>query len=75
MALQAMALAPADGRTLLHLSAGMVAVQAVHAAYDLLADLVPITAVGDSSMVLMVGPRSPHKSLADLVTFGRAHPG
>jgi len=70
-----MALAPADGRTLLHLSAGMVALQAVHAAYDLLADLVPITAVGDSSMVLMVGPRSPHKSLADLVTFGRAHPG
>jgi hypothetical protein len=37
----------------------MVAVQAVNGAYDLLADLVPITAVGDSSMVLMVGPRSP----------------
>jgi tripartite-type tricarboxylate transporter receptor subunit TctC len=75
LALQALAQAPADGRTLLHLSAGMVAVQAVHGTYDLLADLRPITAVGDSSMVLMVGPRSPHKTLADLVAFGRAHPG
>ena len=75
LALQALAQAPADGRTLLHLSAGMVAVQAVHGAYDLLADLRPVTAVGDSSMVLMVGPRSPHKTLTDLVAFGRAHPG
>ena len=75
MALQAMALAPADGNTLLHLSAGMVAVQAVQGQYDLLADLMPITAVGDTSMVLMVGPRSPHKTLAELVAHGRANPG
>jgi tripartite-type tricarboxylate transporter receptor subunit TctC len=75
LALQAMALAPADGNTLLHLSAGMVAVQAVQGQYDLLADLIPITAVGDTSMVLMVGPRSPHKTLAELVAHGRANPG
>ena len=75
VALQALALAPADGQTVLHLSAGMVAVQAVEGAYDLLTDVVPITAVGDSSMVLMVGPRSPHKTLADLVAYGRANPG
>jgi tripartite-type tricarboxylate transporter receptor subunit TctC len=75
LALQAMALAPADGNTLLHLSAGMVAVQAVQGQYDLLADLMPITAVGDTSMVLMVGPRSPHKTLAELVAHGRASPG
>ena len=75
LALQAMALAPADGNTLLHLSAGMVAVQAVQGQYDLLADLMPITAVGDTSMVLMVGPRSPHKTLAELVAHGRANPG
>jgi len=75
LALQAMALAPADGNTLLHLSAGMVAVQAVQGQYDLLADLMPITAVGDTSTVLMVGPRSPHKTLAELVAHGRANPG
>ena len=74
LALQALALAPADG-TLLHLSAGMVAVQAVQGHVDLLADLIPVTAVGDSSMVLMVGPRSPHKTLAELIAYGRANPG
>lgn len=74
-ALQVLAQAPADGRTLVHLTSGMVAVQAVHGAYDLLADLLPLTAVGDTSMVLMVGPRSPHKTLAELIAFGRANPG
>lgn len=74
-ALQVLAQTPADGRTLVHLTSGMVAVQAVHGAYDLLADLLPLTAVGDTSMVLMVGPRSPHKTLAELIAFGRANPG
>lgn len=74
-ALQVLAQAPADGRTLVHLTSGMVAVQAVHGAFDLLADLLPLTAVGDTSMVLMVGPRSPHKTLAELIAFGRANPG
>lgn len=75
VALQALAEAPADGHTLIHLTSSMVAVQAVHRRYNLNRDLIPITVVGDSSMVFVVGPKSPHRTVADLVAFGRAHPG
>lgn len=75
VALQTLAQAPADGHTLIHLTSSMVAVQAVHQRYNLTRDLVPITMVGDTSMVLIVGPKSPHRTLADLLAFGRTNPG
>lgn len=75
LALQALAQAPADGHTLIHLTSSMMAVQVVYRQFDLNRDLIPITVVGDTSMVLIVGPKSPHRTLADLVAFGRANPG
>lgn len=75
VALQALAQAPADGHTLIHLTSSMMAAQVVNRQFDLNRDLIPITIVGDTSMVLIVGPKSPHRTLADLVAFGRANPG
>ena len=73
--LQALLQAPADGHTLLHLNSGMVAVQVVQKRFDLNRQLIPLTVSGETPMVLMVGPASPHKTLKDLVAFGRANPG
>jgi tripartite-type tricarboxylate transporter receptor subunit TctC len=75
VALQALAQAPADGHTLIHITSGMLAVQAVHGRFNLNRDLVPLTLVGDTSMVLIVGPKSPHRTLVDLIDYGRANPG
>lgn len=75
VALNALAQAPADGHTLIHVTSGMLAVQAVHGSFNLNRDLVPITIVGDTSLVLIVGPKSPHRTLADLIVYGRANPG
>ncbi|WP_158219865.1 tripartite tricarboxylate transporter substrate binding protein [Ideonella sp. A 288] len=73
--LQALLQAPADGHTLMHLNSGMVAVQVVQKRFDLNRQLIPLTVSGETPMVLMVGPASPHKALKDLVAFGRANPG
>jgi tripartite-type tricarboxylate transporter receptor subunit TctC len=73
--LQALLQSPADGHTLLHLNSGMVAVQVVQKRYDLNRQLIPLTLSGDTPMVLMVGPASAHKTLKDLIAFGRANPG
>ena len=73
--LQSVLSAPADGYTVLHLNLGMVGVQVVQKKFDLNKQLIPLTIAGDSAMVLMVGPNSPHKSMKDLIAFGRANPG
>lgn len=72
---QALLQAPADGHTLLHLNSGMVAVQVVQKRYDLNKQMIPLTMSGDTPMVLMVGPASAHKTMKDLIAFGRANPG
>jgi tripartite-type tricarboxylate transporter receptor subunit TctC len=74
VALRELAEAPADGHTLIHVTGSMVAVQAVYRGYNLTRDLIPITMVGDSSLVLIVGPKSPYYTMADLTAFGRANP-
>jgi len=74
VALQALAQAPVDGHTLIHITSSMLAVQAVHRRFDLTRGLIPITLVGDTSMVLIVGPKSPHRTLTDLIDYGRANP-
>ena len=72
---QALLQAPADGHTLLHLNSDMVAVQVVQKRYDLNKQMIPLTMSGDTPMVLMVGPASAHKTMKDLIAFGRANPG
>lgn len=75
IAMQALLSAPADGHTLIHLNSGMVAAQVVQKRYDLNRQLAPVTLSGESQMVILVGPKSPHKTLKDLVDFARANPG
>jgi len=73
--LQSVLNAPADGYTVMHLNVGMVGVQVVQKKFDLNKQLIPLTVSGDTPMVLMVGPNSPHKTMKDLIAFGRANPG
>lgn len=73
--LQSVLAAPADGYSVMHLNLGMVGVQVVQKKFDLNKQLIPLTIAGDTPMVLMVGPQSPHKTMKDLVTYGRANPG
>jgi tripartite-type tricarboxylate transporter receptor subunit TctC len=75
LGLQSVLSAPADGYSVMHLNLGMVGVQVVQKKFDLNKQLIPLTIAGDTPMVLMVGPNSPHKSMKDLVAFGRANPG
>jgi tripartite-type tricarboxylate transporter receptor subunit TctC len=73
--LQSVFSAPADGYTVMHLNLGMVGVQVVQKKFDLNKQLIPLTVAGDTPMVLMVGANSPHKSMKDLMAYGRANPG
>lgn len=73
--LQSVLNSPPDGYTVLHLNLGMVGVQVVQKKFDLNKQLIPLTISGDTPMVLMVGPNSPHKSMKELIAFGRANPG
>lgn len=75
IAMQALLQAPADGHTIINLNSGMVSAQVVQKRYDLNKQLTPLTITGESTMVLMVGPSSPYKTLKDLVDHGRANPG
>lgn len=75
LGLQSVLAAPADGYTVMHLNLGMVGVQVVQKKFDLNKQLIPLTIAGDTPMVLMVGANSPHKTMKELVAFGRANPG
>jgi tripartite-type tricarboxylate transporter receptor subunit TctC len=70
--------APADGYTLLVTSLGPLAI-APHlikgVQYDALKDFDPITVAVQAPNVLVVPANSPHKSLAEVVTFQKANPG
>lgn len=67
-----------DGYTLL-VSADTTFVMAPHLyrelKYDPLADFAPITGLGVSPQALVVHPSVPVNSVADLIAYGRDHPG
>jgi tripartite-type tricarboxylate transporter receptor subunit TctC len=67
--------APADGYTLLYMYSGMVSTQAIHKKFDLAAQFDPVTALGESPTMLVVGPNSKFTTVKDLVDYGRANPG
>lgn len=75
IAMQAIAQAPADGYTLMHIYPGMLAAQAALKKYDLLKTLTPISLMGSMPAVLVVPASSPYKTVKDLVTAGAAKPG
>lgn len=75
IAMQAMAQAPADGYTLMHIYPGMLAAQASLKKFDMPKSLTPVSLMGSMPAVLVVPASSPFKTLKDLVNAGMAKPG
>lgn len=73
--MQAIAQAPADGYTIMHINPGMIAAQAALKKIDLLKTLTPISLMGTMPAVLSVPASSPIKSVRDLIAAGSAKPG
>lgn len=73
--MQAVAAAPADGYTLMHINPGMMAAQASLRKIDVLKTLTPISLMGTMPTVLSVPASSPFKSVRDLIAAGVAKPG
>lgn len=75
IAMQAIQSAPADGQTLIYLFNSIATVQAVHKKFDLNAQLMPVGQATVIPIMLLVPGNSPHRTLRDLVAYGRANPG
>lgn len=73
--MQAIAQAPADGYTLMHVNPGMCAAQAALKKIDLLKTLTPISSMGTMPALLVVPASSPIKSVKELIAAGAAKPG
>lgn len=73
--MQAIAQAPTDGYTLMHLNPGMCAVQAALKKIDILKTLTPISVMGTMPSLLVVPASSPIKSVKELIAAGTAKPG
>lgn len=68
--MQAIAQAPADGYTLIHINPGMCAAQVALKKIDLLKTLTPISNMGTMPTVLVVPASSPIKSVKELIATG-----
>ncbi len=74
---EAVATAPPDGYTLLSATPQVAIVQSMvkDLAFDPRRDLAPIALVGVIPNVLVAGPRTPAKTLAELIELARRNPG
>lgn len=75
LAMQAIAQAPADGTTLIHLISPMLSAQAVHKRFDIFKSLVPVVGMASTDTTFAVGGNSKFKSMQELIAYGRANPG
>lgn len=75
LAVQAVQQAPADGYTLLHVLSPMFSAQALHKRFDLFKAFDPVVGMGSTDTTLAVGGKSPHRTVQDLIAFGKANPG
>jgi tripartite-type tricarboxylate transporter receptor subunit TctC len=75
IAMQALAAAPADGHTLLHVYNSFASVHAVQKLFDLERQVTPVSTFGITPIFLLVRGDSPHRSLKDLIGWARANPG
>jgi tripartite-type tricarboxylate transporter receptor subunit TctC len=75
IAMQALSASPADGHTLLHVFNSFASVHAVQKLFDLESQVVSVTQVSITPIVVLVRGNSPYKTLGELVAFGRANPG
>jgi tripartite-type tricarboxylate transporter receptor subunit TctC len=67
-----------DGYTFLVASPAEVLVGPVagqHIPYNPQTDLVPVTLAGETPLVVATNPKTPAKSLGDLLSYARTHPG
>lgn len=66
-----------DGHTLLLMSNGTAVSAGLFKSlpYNTRTDFAPVSLLGLFDMAVVVPENSPHKSLAELIAFGRAHPG
>jgi tripartite-type tricarboxylate transporter receptor subunit TctC len=69
--------ATADGYTLLNASIGNLAIapQLVAVQFDPFKDLTPVAHLAGSRSVIAVNPKLPIRSIAELVSYAKAHPG
>src|SRR5258706_5432534 len=69
--------APADGYTLLTASIAYAVIPSSHKnlPYDPVHDLTPVAVMVNTSNILVVHPSLPVKSVRELITFAKAHPG
>ena len=74
IAMQALSMAPADGYTLLHITTTALTGQAVQKRFDIFKQLQPIALLGSSDIAYAVGAKSPHKTMQDLINWGKANP-
>ncbi|MDB5369333.1 MAG: hypothetical protein JWP20_891 [Roseomonas sp.] len=77
IAASAVAHAEPDGATLLFTNTSHAVNRVLYSKldYDPVADLVPVTVVAESPMVLLVPPNAPDRTLADLVARAKREPG
>jgi tripartite-type tricarboxylate transporter receptor subunit TctC len=75
IAMQALAAAPADGHTLLHVYNSFATVHAVQKLFDLEKQVTPLSTFGITPIVFLVRGDSPHRSLTDVIGWARANPG
>lgn len=77
IAIQAVARMAPDGYTILACSSSFVLNPSMLAGanYDPAKDFIPLMLVGASPNVLVVPAASPHKTMKDLIAFGKANPG
>lgn len=69
--------APADGHTLLFVTAGHAGTRALYPklTYDPVSDFTPLMGVSQSPIVIAVKADSPYRTIADLVSAAKAKPG
>jgi len=72
---QAVASAPADGYTLIHLNATMCAVQASLKRFDMLKQFIPVGYMGSTDTMLCISNSAPFKTTQEMIAWGKANPG
>lgn len=73
----AVARATPNGYTLLTASNTLTTNKALYSklSFDPVTDLIPVGRIGEAPLVVVVNAKSPYKSLAELITVGKAKPG
>jgi tripartite-type tricarboxylate transporter receptor subunit TctC len=77
ISIQAVASSPPDGYTLLFVAASATVNMTLfdNLPFNLLRDIAPVAALVDFPLLLLVNPALPVTSVAELVTYSKAHPG